>query len=32
VTTGEPSTVRFTVTDACGEWPSFVGGGTKAGF
>lgn len=32
VAAGVPSTVHFTVTDACGTWPSFVGGGTKAGF
>jgi hypothetical protein len=24
---GQPSHVGFTVTDVCGEWPSFVGGG-----
>lgn len=30
VTGGRPSTVRFTVTDQCGDWPSFVGGGPTA--
>ena len=23
---------QFTVTDTCGSWPSFVGGGVGAGF
>jgi DNA-binding beta-propeller fold protein YncE len=32
VTPGQASTVRFTVTDGCGSWPTFVGGGTSAGF
>jgi hypothetical protein len=27
---GQASTVRFTVTDACGTWQSFVGGGPTA--
>jgi sugar lactone lactonase YvrE len=29
---GEATTVPFTVADGCGEWPTFVGGGTLAGF
>jgi len=30
-TPGAPSgTVRLTVTDACGAWPTFVGGGPNA--
>lgn len=29
---GQPTTVPLTVTDACGSWPTFVGGGTGAGF
>jgi hypothetical protein len=29
---GQPTTVPFTVVDGCGEWPTFVGGGTSAGF
>ena len=32
VTAGQATTVRFTVTDDCGEWQTFVGGGTAAGF
>lgn len=32
VTAGQPTTVPFTVVDACGEWPTFVGGGASAGF
>jgi hypothetical protein len=24
--------VRFVVTDTCGSWPTFVGGGPNAGF
>jgi hypothetical protein len=32
VTPGQPTTVPFTVVDACGEWQTFVGGGTQAGF
>jgi hypothetical protein len=31
-TAGVTATVPFTVTDQCGEWKSFVGGGTSAGF
>jgi hypothetical protein len=29
---GQATTVRFTVTDQCGSWPTFVGGGPNAGF
>jgi len=29
---GEATTVPFTVVNDCGEWPTFVGGGTGAGF
>ena len=29
---GEATTVPFVVVDDCGEWPTFVGGGTSAGF
>jgi large repetitive protein len=32
VTAGQPTTVPFTVVDGCGEWKTFVGGGTAAGF
>ena len=32
VTAGQATTVPLTVVDACGEWPTFVGGGTGAGF
>jgi len=28
----QATTVPFTVVDGCGEWPTFVGGGTGAGF
>jgi YVTN family beta-propeller protein len=31
-TAGVPATVHSTVKDSCGEWPSFVGDGPKAGF
>lgn len=31
-TAGQPTTVPFVVVDGCGEWPTFVGGGTGAGF
>lgn len=31
-TSGQPTTVPFVVTDGCGTWPTFVGGGTAAGF
>ena len=31
-TPGQATTVPFTVVDGCGEWPTFVGGGTAAGF
>jgi hypothetical protein len=31
-TPGQPTTVPFTVVDGCGEWQTFVGGGTNAGF
>jgi len=30
VATGQAATVHFTVTDACGTWPTFVGGGPTA--
>jgi hypothetical protein len=30
VTAGQPTTVSFTVTDICGPWPTFVGGGPDA--
>ena len=30
VAAGEASTVRLTVTDSCGDWPTFVGGGPSA--
>ena len=30
VQTGQPTTVQLTVTDACGAWPTFVGGGPTA--
>ena len=32
VTPGQATTVPLTVVDGCGEWPTFVGGGTGAGF
>jgi hypothetical protein len=32
VTPGQPTTVPLTVVDECGAWPTFVGGGTGAGF
>jgi hypothetical protein len=32
VTPGQPTTVPLTLVDGCGEWPTFVGGGTGAGF
>ncbi|MCC7372053.1 MAG: cadherin-like domain-containing protein [Chloroflexi bacterium] len=32
VTPGQATTVTYTVTDSCGSWQSFVGGGTSAGF
>jgi uncharacterized repeat protein (TIGR01451 family) len=31
-TAGEPTTVPLVVTDGCGNWDTFVGGGTSAGF
>jgi YVTN family beta-propeller protein len=31
-TPGQATTVPLTVVDGCGEWPTFVGGGTSAGF
>jgi thermitase len=31
-TPASPSTLPFVVTDGCGTWKSFVGGGTAAGF
>jgi hypothetical protein len=27
VTAGQAATVELTVTDGCGSWPTFVGGG-----
>jgi hypothetical protein len=30
VAADQPSTVQFTAVDACGDWPSFVGGGASA--
>jgi hypothetical protein len=32
LTAGQATTVPFTVLDDCGSWPTFVGGGTGAGF
>jgi hypothetical protein len=32
VTPGQPTTIHMTVVDSCGAWPTFVGGGTAAGF
>jgi len=32
VASGQATTVPFTVVDDCGSWPTFVGGGTAAGF
>jgi hypothetical protein len=32
ITSGTSTTVPFTVVDGCGEWKTFVGGGTDAGF
>jgi VCBS repeat-containing protein len=32
VTPGQATTVPFSVLDGCGEWKTFVGGGTGAGF
>ena len=29
---GQPATLPLIVTDACGDWPTFVGGGASAGF
>jgi YVTN family beta-propeller protein/VCBS repeat-containing protein len=31
-TRGQATTVPLTIVDGCGEWPTFVGGGTDAGF
>jgi hypothetical protein len=31
-TPGQSTTVHFVVVDGCGEWKTFVGGGTGAGF
>jgi hypothetical protein len=30
VTDSQPTVVEFTVTDGCGDWPTFVGGGPSA--
>jgi len=30
VTVGQTSMARFVVTDVCGDWPTFVGGGADA--
>jgi hypothetical protein len=32
VTAGQPTMVKLTVVDLCGDWQTFVGGGTGAGF
>ncbi len=32
VTPGQATTVPLIVVDGCGEWPTFVGGGSSAGF
>jgi VCBS repeat-containing protein len=32
ITPGQPTMVYFTVKDGCGDWKTFVGGGTAAGF
>jgi hypothetical protein len=32
VTPGQPAMAFFTIIDSCGEWQTFVGGGTAAGF
>lgn len=32
VAAGQSTTVAFTITDGCGEWSTFVGGGAGAGF
>ena len=32
VMTNQPTAVHLTVVDGCGEWKTFVGGGTAAGF
>jgi hypothetical protein len=29
-TPGQPTTVQLVVADACGDWPTFVGGGPTA--
>jgi len=29
-TPGQAATVELVVTDGCGEWPTFVGGGPNA--
>jgi hypothetical protein len=29
---GQPTTLSFELSDGCGGWDSFVGGGTDAGF
>jgi hypothetical protein len=29
-TAGQPTHVSLAVTDGCGEWPTFVGGGVDA--
>jgi len=31
VTPGAPATVRCTVNDVCGPWPTFVGAGSGVG-
>jgi len=31
-TAGQPATAPFTITDSCGDWRSFAGGGTAAPF
>ena len=32
IVAGQAATAHFTVEDGCGEWETFVGGGTAAGF
>jgi hypothetical protein len=30
ITDGQPTTVELVVTDGCGDWPTFIGGGPSA--
>jgi hypothetical protein len=32
VTPGQATTIPLVIVDGCGEWKTFVGGGTAAGF